>query len=76
MAMTDDYLVVCPFYKVGRMTNNIYHIACEPPVGADTIRLGFYGPKLNTWRAKYCRNIHGYKECPVAKMLLEKYDTR
>lgn len=72
--MTDDYLTVCPFFKVGKLTNNIYHISCEPPKGASTIKLGFYGQKLNTWRSKYCRNINGYHECPIAKILLEQLD--
>ena len=76
MALTDDYLTVCPFFKIAKRTNNIFHISCEPPKGVDSFKIGFYGQKLNTWRAKYCRNITGYKDCPIAKMLLSEYSDK
>ena len=76
MALTDDYLTVCPFFRIGKMRGNIYHISCEPPKGVDSFQIGFYGQKLNTWRSKYCRNMDGYKDCPIAKMLLNEYSDK
>lgn len=76
MSQYYDKSIVCPFYVCERKLTgvNCYKIACEPIKLTKDLQISFAtSEKRNAYKARYCRNLKNYKNCPIAEMLFDKY---
>ena len=74
MAMRDDYLVVCPYYVEDLPQEKTRRIACEGVGGAFQLRLVFDDrDAFIAHKRTYCRNMNRFADCPVCRILTEKY---
>lgn len=66
-----DHHVVCPFYLYDK-AQSIY---CESPLTGATNMSSFFEKKCdkNINKKRYCMRMDGYKDCPIAKALLQKF---
>lgn len=74
MGMKDDYLVVCPYYIEDLPQADKRRIVCEGVSGASQLRLVFDDKEsYREHKLTFCRNIDGFYNCPVCKVLAAKY---
>ncbi len=63
--------VVCPFYSMEDHIR-IYHI--EGIYKGNRVHIAFTGKdKLKLHRKRFCDSLANYKQCPIYKLLAEKY---
>ena len=66
----EDYLVQCPYYK----THTRQVIYCEGLEEGMAIHMAFATPaQLTNYKCRFCRRLE-YKNCPLARILEEKYE--
>lgn len=66
----EDHLVQCPYYK----TNASQVIYCEGLEDGMAIHMAFAShAQLINYKGRFCRKFE-YWNCPIAKILEEKYD--
>ena len=63
--------VVCPFYSM-EYPINIYHI--EGIYKGNKVHISFANKdKRNLQKKRFCESLENYKQCPIYKLLAEKY---
>ena len=59
----------CPFFSWERYNGDVMKVGCEGAM------ITFRGkPERNAYIKRFCADVQGYKDCPVAKMLEKKYE--
>lgn len=72
MATYGDQDIICPFYKSFAKQN----IKCEGLFKRSSISLSTQDiNSIKDWKKNFCESIN-YTNCPIAKMLTEKYEKR
>ena len=63
--------VVCPYYR----DQDKHTIMCEGIGDRTTLRVCYPSrARVEAYQRDYCNSMDGYKECPIATMLNERYN--
>ena len=63
-------LAICPYYK----DEDRQKVRCEGLEPATAIHYAFSTPaRCREWKDNHCKSW-GFEECPIARMLTERYD--
>jgi len=65
--------IVCPFFQSDDYNKKL--IRCEGLINDSTLHLKFKRIKqIEDYEFKYCMDTECYTQCPICRLLLEKYE--